>query len=68
MFKYQNYIEPAFGLVAKDNTICVEGRGFETRMEFFMNNDMEVGWQDLHISISKNIKIMELPVLRNMEL
>lgn len=67
MFKYQNYIEPAFGLVAKDNTICVKGRGFETRMEFFMDNDMEVGMLDLHISISKNIKIMELPALWNME-
>lgn len=52
MFKYQNYIEPAFGLVAKDNTIYVKGGGFETRMEFFMDNDTEVGRLDLHISIS----------------
>jgi hypothetical protein len=30
--------EPAFGLVAKDNILCVGGHGFETRMGVLIDN------------------------------
>jgi hypothetical protein len=32
LLRLENFREPAFGLVAKDNILCVGGHGFETRI------------------------------------
>jgi hypothetical protein len=48
----QDNWESAFGLVAKDNTLCVENYGFEIRMGVFMNN-YEIWELDSHLSNQK---------------